>query len=57
MEEIKLEIGKHYKTKDGRIIFIKDGLPPIDNKKDGYKRFEPNNTILCSVWKRCTTWT
>jgi hypothetical protein len=36
MEEIKLEIGKHYKTKDGRIIFIKDGLPPINNQKDGW---------------------
>jgi hypothetical protein len=36
MENIKLEIGKHYKTKDGKIFFINDGLPPINNQKDGW---------------------
>jgi hypothetical protein len=34
--EINLQVGKFYKIRDGRIVFIFRGLPPIENKKDGW---------------------
>ena len=31
-----LEVGKTYKTKDGRLVKIIEGSPPIDGKRQGW---------------------
>jgi hypothetical protein len=35
-KKMLLEVGKTYKSKDGRIIKITQGYPPIDGKRDGW---------------------
>ena len=36
MENIILEVGKTYKSRDGRLVKIIKGNPPIEGKRDGW---------------------
>jgi hypothetical protein len=45
MENLILEIGKTYKTKDGRLVEIIKGNPPIDGKIDGWNGIYWGNSV------------
>lgn len=45
MENIILEIGKIYKSKDGRFIEIIKGNPPINGKRDGWDGIYWGNSV------------
>jgi hypothetical protein len=45
MENLILEIGKTYKSKDGRLVGIIKGNPPIDGKRDGWKGIYWGNSV------------
>lgn len=40
-----LEIGKTYKSKDGRLIKIINGNPPIEGKRDGWNGIYWGNSV------------
>ena len=42
MGNIILEVGKTYKSKDGRLVKIIKGSPPIEGKKDGWNGLDWN---------------
>jgi len=45
MENLILEIGKTYKSKDGRLVEIIKGNPPIDGKRDGWNGIYWGNSV------------
>ena len=36
MENIQLEIGKNYKTREGKIVLVYNGAPPINGERIGW---------------------
>ena len=45
MGNLVLEIGKRYRTKNGRIVEIIKGNPPIDGKREGWNGIYWGNSV------------
>jgi len=45
MENLILEIGKTYKSKDVRLVEIIEGNPPINGKRDGWNGIYWGNSV------------